>query len=241
MGVGRNNIMKIVMINGTMRKESTYHIGKQLISKLEKEENEVIEFFLPKDLPKFCVGCAQCFMKSETLCPHYEYTKVISDAIEKADILVFASPVYVYHTSGQMKTLLDHFGHQWMVHRPKASMFQKQAVLISTAAGGGMKSANKDIKDSMNFWGVGRTYTYGIGVGAIAWKDVSEKKKEKIAKDIAVIANKVKKNAHRVKPSFKVKANFYIMRQIHKKIGFSAIDVAHWKDQGWLDKSRPWK
>lgn len=43
------------------------------------------------------------------------------------------------------------------------------ALVISTAAGGGMKSTNKDIMDSLNFWGVGKIFTYGKAVTAVNW------------------------------------------------------------------------
>lgn len=64
--------MKIAVINGQNHKGSTYHIGKQVSDKLG---GEVTEFFLPRDFGDFCVGCTQCFLKSETLCPHYERLK----------------------------------------------------------------------------------------------------------------------------------------------------------------------
>lgn len=54
-----------------------------------------------------------------------------------------------------MKAFLDHYGYRWMVHRPEESMFRKQGVCISTAAGAGLKSTNKDMADSLFFWGVG--------------------------------------------------------------------------------------
>ena len=61
--------------------------------------------------------------------------------------------MYVYHVTAAMKTLLDHYGYRWMIHRPEESMFRKQVVCISTAAGGGMKETTKDIADS-TFFGV---------------------------------------------------------------------------------------
>lgn len=70
--------MKIAVINGQNHKGSTYHIGKQVADKLG---GEVTEFFLPRDFGDFCVGCTQCFLKSETLCPHYERLKKITEAI----------------------------------------------------------------------------------------------------------------------------------------------------------------
>ena len=128
--------MKITIIHGQSHKGSTYNIAKILADKLE---GEVQEFFLPRDFNEFCVGCTNCFMKSEDKCPHFEKLKVLTQAIDNADVLIFASPVYVYHVTGAMKNFLDHYGYRWLVHRPDERMFKKQAVCISTAAGGGMK------------------------------------------------------------------------------------------------------
>ena len=69
-------------------------------------------------------------------------------------------------------------------------MFSKQWVCISTAAGGGMKSANKDIADSLFFWGVAEIYTYGKAVHAVKWQDVSEKNKKSIDKALSSLAKK---------------------------------------------------
>ena len=124
--------MKIVIIHGQSHKGSTYHIARSLA---EKTGGDITEFFLPRDFGEFCVGCTSCIMKSETLCPHHKKLEPLTEAIDKADILIFASPVYVYHVTGAMKALLDHYGYRWIVHRPEGSMFTKQAVCISTAAG----------------------------------------------------------------------------------------------------------
>ena len=88
---------------------------------------EVKEFFLPRDFGEFCIGCTQCFRKSETLCPHYEKINPLTEALDEADVLIFESPVYVYHVTGSMKAFLDHYGYRWMLHRPEESMFHKQA------------------------------------------------------------------------------------------------------------------
>ena len=48
--------MKIVMLNGQNHKGSSYHIGRQIIDKISGE-NEITEFFFPKDLDHFCLGC----------------------------------------------------------------------------------------------------------------------------------------------------------------------------------------
>lgn len=233
-------MVNILLINATMKKGSTYHIGRMLVENLCNETENIEEIFLPEAQPNFCIGCANCFMKGEEFCPHLSYTDVIIKAIEKADILIFTTPVYVYHTSGQMKTLLDHFGYMWMVHRPNWKMFKKQAIVISTAAGAGMKSTNKDITDSLTYWGVGRIYTYGKRVGAINWDGVKSTLKDKINKDMIVLSKRVEKRIGKVTPNLKVKCLFYVIRLTHKKGAFNEVDRIYWENKGWLKKGRPW-
>lgn len=229
--------MKIVIIHGQSHKGSTYHIAQLLAQKIS---DDITEFFLPRDFGEFCVGCTKCFMESETLCPHYEKLKPITQAMDEADVIILASPVYVYHATGAMKAFLDHYGYRWMVHSPEASMFKKQAVCISTAAGAGMKSTNKDMADSLFFWGVARRYQFGIGIAATDWKSVDDKKKQKIEKATSKIASKILRNKNNVTPDIKVKAMFFAMH-IMQKNGFNLRDVEYWKEKGWTGKVRPWK
>ena len=66
--------------------------------------------------------------------------------MDEANVIILASPVYVFHATGAMKAFLDHYGYRWMVHSPEESMFKKQGVCISTAAGAGMKSTSSIAK-----------------------------------------------------------------------------------------------
>ena len=228
--------MKILVIHGQSHKGSTYHLAKMLAEKLE---GDITEFFLPRDFGEFCAGCTNCFTVSETTCPHYSQLEPITKAIDEADVIIMASPVYVFHATGAMKNLLDHYGYRWMAHRPEEKMFGKQAVVISTAAGMGTKSTNKDIADSMFYWGTGKTYEYGIAVRETSYDRVSDKRKQKIEKKISQIAAKIAKKVGKVKPGIKTKAMFNIMRMTQKN-GWNKADVDYWKEKGWLDKKRPW-
>lgn len=229
--------MNITILHGQNHKGSTYHIAKILSQKLE---GNVTEFFLPRDFDCFCTGCASCFKKSETLCPHHEKLKPITEALDNADVIILASPVYVYHVTGAMKALLDHYGYRWMVHRPKEKMFCKQAVCISTAAGAGTKSTNRDLADSMFFWGIAKTYRYGVNVAAVSWDGVNDKTKNRVEKKTSALAQKIKKNQGNVKTSFKTKAFFYLMRMLMKK-GWNEADKIYWDAKEWTGRKRPWK
>lgn len=228
--------MKVVIIHGQSHKGSTYHIAQMLA---EKIEGDTSEFFLPRDFSDYCLGCTQCFIKSETLCPHYEKLNVITKAIDEADVIILASPVYVYHATGAMKSFLDHYGYRWMVHRPLEAMFKKQGVCISTAAGAGMKSTNKDMADSLFFWGVAKRYSYGVAIAAVNWNGISEKKRKAIDKATSNLAKKIKNNSGKVKPGLRTKGFFAISRMLQKQ-GFNQSDVDYWKEKGWTGNKRPW-
>ena len=229
--------MKIVIIHGQSHKGSTYHIAHLLG---EKTGGEITEFFLPKDFGEMCLGCTTCFIKDEHKCPHYKKLAPLTQAMDEADVIILASPVYVYHCTGAMKAFLDHYGYRWMVHRPEPRMFQKQGVCISTAAGAGMKSTNRDMADSLFFWGVAKIYKFGMAVAAVDWDGVDDKKKKIIEKKTSDIADKLRRRNGKIKPSVKTRGMFSIMRALQKK-GFNQADVEYWKEKGWTEKKRPWK
>ena len=119
-------------------------------------------------------------------------------------------------------------------------MISKQCVCISTAAGGSMKSANKDMADSMFFWEVAEIYTYGKAVQAVKWQDVSEKDKKSIDKALSSLAKKITDKYGKAKPGIKTKLMFNIIRLLQNKIRKRA-DTDYWQEKGWRDKNRPWK
>lgn len=229
--------MKITILHGQSHEGSTCHIARMLAEQLG---GEVTEFFLPRDFAPFCVGCGQCFAVSEENCPHREALAPITQAIDQADVLILASPVYVYHATGAMKNLLDHYGWRWMVHRPQASMFRKQGACISTAAGAGMKSTNRDMADSLFFWGVGKIYRLGAAVRETRWDRVDPSLKAKLERQTAALAGKINRRAGKVTPGVKTKGFFSIMGLLHKK-GWNQADYDYWEAQGWHGKARPWK
>ena len=228
--------MKIVMINGQNHKGSTYHIGRSLA---EKVGGEITEFFLPRDFSDICLGCNRCFMEDENLCLHHEKLAPIIQKMDEADLLIFTSPVYVYHVTGAMKVFLDHFGYRWLVHRPEETMFQKQAVCITTAAGAGMKSTLQDMADSLFFWGVPKIYRMGYAIHAVSYTEISPKTKAKIEKKSDRLAKIIQKNRTQLSPGLKTKFYFYLMRLFMKK-GWNGVDEEYWKNKGWLEKVRPW-
>ena len=233
--------MKTIIIYGIEHKGSTYSVVQMFKNKLNIHESDLKEFYLPKDMPHFCIGCNNCFFKGEKFCPHQEYITPIKEALCNADLIIFASPVYVLNITGQMKTFLDHFAFQFMIHRPNLSMFSKTALVISVAAGGGMRSAIKAVTSNLTSWGISKKFTFGQAVFAANWKNIPEKRKRKMEQKIENLSQQILKKIKMKKISFKIKLLFLFYRMIQKKFGHSQCDKDYWQEKGWLDKNRPWK
>lgn len=237
--------MKITVVNGTSFRGITYKLKEYFLGNF-RENAEITEFFLPKDCPDFCAGCKTCFLHDENKCKDREYVEKIEKAMQEADLLVFASPSYVFHTTGAMKTMLDHFGYRWIPHRPLKEMFFKRAVIITQCLGAGGKSAAKDIKDSLSWWGVSDIKTLSFKLMSdVLWDKIPEKRRNAIKASIDSCAKKTLAalpNKPRVNLSTKCK--FFIVRAMQTSLGKKDpeyTDFKYWKSNGWLDNARPWK
>ena len=238
--------MKITVINGTEKHGVTYRLKEIFLEPLRKDA-EITEYYLPKDCPNFCAGCTMCFLKDQHLCKDAEYVQKIEKSLLEADLLVFTSPAYVFHTTGAMKAMLDHFGYRWMPHRPAKEMFGKRAVIITQCLGAGDGSTAKDIKDSLSWWGISSIKVVSFKLMSDTdWNKIDEKRKASFKKKLESAAEKMRsidysKPAH---TSFIVKVKFYMVRMLQTGLGKQNpeyTDYKYWKANGWLDKARPWK
>ena len=238
--------MKITVINGSEKKGVTYKLKEIFLDEL-RNNAEITEFYLPKDCPEYCVGCTTCFMKDEHGCKDAEYVQKIENAMLEADLLVFTTPVYVYHVTGALKSMLDHFGYRWMVHRPAKEMFGKRAVIITQCLGGGNKSAAKDIKDSLSWWGVSYIKQCRFKLmSEILWDKIPAKRRAVFTKKLIIMAEKLRKIDYTkpAKDGIVAKMKFYVCRMIQKSIGKNnpeSADYLYWTEKGWTGPARPWK
>lgn len=182
--------MKITVINGTEKHGATYRL-KELFLEPFREKADITEFYLPKDCPAFCQGCANCIMRGEHTCKDAEYIQKISKPLIESDLFVMASPAYVMHATGAMKALLDHFAYLWMPHRTAPKMFTKRAVIITQCLSAGANSAAKDIKHSLSWWGISDITVFtGKLMQDIVRENLSEKKRSALTKKIRRLSKK---------------------------------------------------
>lgn len=231
--------MKIVVINGTEVKGCTYRTKELFLENL-RNDNNIIEFYLPKDMPKFCCGCKTCFYKSELLCPHAEYTMPIWHVILDANLIVFAYPVYVLRTPGQVKALLDHFACHWMVHRPDKKMFSKRTVIITQSIGAPNGAAQKDVATSLTWFGVSDIKRVGFGtMGSVKWDEINGKRRRKVEGKLKEFSKQYISSTP-INQNIKVKIIFFISKMLHKDLlkneDIPSADSQHWLDNGWLKR-----
>lgn len=228
--------MKICAVYGTERRGCTWHIAQEVLRRLP--EAEVTEFFLPRDCPDACISCFRCF-HGENRCCHSEGARRILEAMLASDVILLTSPVYALHLTGQMKTFLDHYANMWMVHKPNREMFRKRGVVIATASGPVYRAALREMKDSLDFWGVARTEKLGFTLMEISWDRLSPRLKERIARRAERTAARLQKGA--AAPGCKVRFLFWAMRLAQKYIWRDSPDRKWWLDHGWLGRERPWR
>ena len=231
--------MKIVLIHGQNHKGSTWNVANILLQGITCEK-EVKEFFLPKDLNHFCVGCYSC-VEGREKCPFWEEKQPIDDAINEADFLILTTPNYCMMPSAPMKAFLDLFFTNWLSHKPQESMFRKRAVVISTAAGAGANKAGKLVANNLVNWGIPEVIRYGISVNAMNWNMVPDKKKGKIEKDMKRLADKLSGKTT-VKVGIKTRILFWFYGGMQKANWVaSPTEKEYWESHGWLNGVKPWR
>ena len=231
--------MNILTILGTGHKGNTRAIVDLFLDEFKGEDVKFDELVLPKDFEHFCGGCANCILKTEEVCPHYDELNDIVERMEKADLIILASPVYCGSCTSGMKALLDHLAFMWLVHRPKKSMFSKVGLIITTAGGSGVKATVKLLKQNLFYWGVPSIYKYGVTTMKMGGNYKDYEHKDKIKKQVSKKAKKVKKALRKRKVGFKTKFFFKLFGMTQKN-GWNKADVAYWKEQGWLDGKKPY-
>ena len=238
--------MKITVINGTEKHGVTYRLKEIFLSEF-RPAADITEFYLPKDGPDFCTGCTSCVIRGENTCKAAGKTRAIEKSLLEADLIVMTSPAYVFHATGAMKALLDHFAYRWMPHRPAPEMFSKRAVILTQCLGAGAKSAAKDIRHSLSWWGISKIDVFaGALMGDILWDRLSQRKRAELIGKVQRLARKFSRinytePAH---TSLSMKIRFSFCRMMQKSLHEADpeyLDGRYWAQQGWLGGARPWK
>ena len=230
--------MKVVVLHGSPRKGNTDAVVEKVKAvAIGQESVEFIDFYFPKDAPVFCQGCFSCFERGEEACPNAAYSQPIARAMEEADGLIIAAPVYVMQIPGALKAFLDHMAYRYLNHRPR--YFRQKAMIITTTAGAGNRNAHRYLKQNLSFWGITRITTLGITLQAASMEDMPAVKQQRVEARIErksrewISSLTGKKQG--IRAPFLSVLMFHLSRALMHMMPEGHADRVYWEDQGWMD------
>ena len=99
----------IVIFNGSPRKMgNTTALVNHFISGDEKNKASIDNYQIDELNLNYCTGCLRCNIIGRCAQRGDDWADIV-EKMDKADVLVFASPVYFHHVSAQLKKLIDRF------------------------------------------------------------------------------------------------------------------------------------
>lgn len=100
--------MKIVILKGSPRKSGNSNLLAEAFKAGAAEAgHEVYEFDYTRQRVGGCLGCGVCKMNGS--CVQKDDFGAIRDKLVEADMIVFATPIYYFGMSGQLKNVIDRF------------------------------------------------------------------------------------------------------------------------------------
>lgn len=128
--------MNILVVSGSPRKGGNTEIMAEAFAKGARESgNEVTIKTLSTLKVGPCVACSYCFTSGGE-CSQKDDMKEILEALDKADMLVFASPIYWFDITGQLKCVIDR-----MYARGKVGFHHKYVGLLLNSGADGVYDA----------------------------------------------------------------------------------------------------
>lgn len=121
----------VIVISTSLRKNSNSNALAEAFAKGAREAgNQVEEISLAGKKIAFCMGCLACQKLGH--CVIKDDALEIESKVLNADVVVWATPIYYFEMSGQMKTLIDRLNSMY----PKDYKFRDIYFLASAAEDG---------------------------------------------------------------------------------------------------------
>lgn len=165
--------MKVLLINGSSRKECTYTALSKVAESLNEEgiETEIIN--LGGTPVRDCIGCNMCAKNGNARCVfNDDIVNTIIEKAEESDGFIFGTPVYYAHPSGRILSVLDRAFYAGK----KAFEFKPGASIISARRGGTVASF-----DVLNKY---FTINQMPIVSSTYWNNVHGNNKEEVLQDL---------------------------------------------------------
>lgn len=115
--------MKIVMITGSPHKHGTSAtLAENFLQGARDAGHKIFRFDSAFQNVHPCIACKKC-QDPEGRCVFRDDMEILNPQLLEADLVVFATPIFYYAMSGQIKTVIDRFlNNNVALHVPKKAM-----------------------------------------------------------------------------------------------------------------------
>lgn len=218
--------MKILGISASPRKNrsNTFALLKEILSIAVKENFQTEEVHLCDFEIEFCRHCESCH-KQMMCCPIQDDTHMLLNKMLESDGIIFASPVYISHITGYLKTFLDRSSH--FIHCQR--LLGKYMAVAATSGGG----PNEMVLDYIEHYATicGAQYIGGVSTVVPVTDEIKNKARD-LGKNLV--------EAIRNKKEFPLQMQKILdRREYFKKIIEARKDewsgeYQYWKEKSWL-------
>lgn len=103
--------MRIVAVNGSPRgkRSNTDCILQPFLSGARQAGAETETVYLKDFKINYCLGCFTCWTKTPGKCIQKDDMPILLEKMRGADIVIYATPLYIFTVSGLMKNFMDRF------------------------------------------------------------------------------------------------------------------------------------
>jgi multimeric flavodoxin WrbA len=187
---------KIVILKGSPREAGNSAIlAEQVAAGAEAAGAEVESFYLHGMDIQACDACDTCQGESEIDCTIEDDMQTLYPKLRRADALVYASPIYWFTVSAQIKLFMDRcYGLQGDTDKQEDNALAGKRIGIVLTYGGddpfdsGAVNAIRTFQDTFNYISseiVGIVYGYALDAGEIRENPEVMQKAYQLGKDLA--------------------------------------------------------
>jgi len=223
---------KVTAFVGTPSKKHTHKAVRRFLDDLESLGDVESEILALSDYKLgFCRGCKSCFARGEETCPEKDDRDVLIEKMGASDGVVFATPNFSFHVSGQMKVFLDRLG--FILHRPR--YFGKAFTSIVAQ---GIYRGHKMVR-YLDFVGAGLGFNTVKGTYFTAFEPMTKAEEEKLDRVLAKQSRRFHKTLMdpvRPVPSLLRFMGFRMGRTAMRlELDERSCDYRYYRDRGWFE------
>ncbi len=163
-----NKKMKILVLTGSPRKNGNSNtLAENFIKGAKEAGHSIVRFDAAFKNVHPCTGCNSCGMNGP--CIFKDDFEFVREHIVDADMVVFATPMYYFGISAQLKAVIDRFyAINVQIHRPKKAALLMTYANTSAQEAEPIKSHYKTLLNYLGWEDCGQIVASGVWpVGAI--------------------------------------------------------------------------